>query len=88
MPRIPKPGEAPPGAVVQTPFGTVEEDQTGNSKLALSPEGTQKYKETKAALRKKLGPMPASLTAPGMPELPIEVGQWNYNPFTGRMERG
>jgi hypothetical protein len=85
---MPRPGEVPPGAVVQTPYGTVEDDGSGTGKLTLSPEGTQKYKEAKASLRKKLGPMPASLSGPGMPEFPIELGQYNYNPFTGRTERG
>jgi len=88
MPKLPAPEQIPPGAVVQTPFGTVEEDETGNSSLALNPEGTLKFKQAKAALRTKLGPMPASLSGPGMPEMPLELGQWNYNPFTGRQERG
>jgi len=86
--RMPRPGEVPPGTTVQTPFGTVEDDGTGTSSMALSPEGTQKYKEAKAALRKKLGAMPAGLDLPGMPEFPIELGQWNFNPFTGKQERG
>jgi hypothetical protein len=88
MARMPRPGETPPGAVVQTPYGTVEDDGSGTSKLALSEEGKVRYKEAKAALRKKLGAMPASLSAPGMPEFPVELGQYNYNPFTGKMERG
>ena len=85
---MPRPGEVPPGTVVQTPYGTVEDDGQGGSSLALSPEGTLKYKEAKASLRKKLGAMPAGLDRPGMPQFPVELGQYNYNPFTGAMERG
>ena len=88
MSRMPRAGETPPGAIVQTPFGTVEQDDQGSNKLTLSPEGKARYKEAKASLRKKLGAMPESLSGPGMPEMPIELGQYNYNPFTGRMERG
>ena len=87
MSRMPRPGEVPPGTVVQTPFGTVEDTGDGSSKLALSPEGTAKYKAAKAGLRKKLGAMPSNLSKPGMPDFPVELGQYNYNPFTGSMER-
>lgn len=74
---------------VQTPYGTARQDpETGASKLTLSPEGQQKYKEAKAALRKKLGDLPASLSMPGMPEFPVELGQYNYNPFSGILTRG
>lgn len=89
MDRMPAPGEMLPGTSVQTPFGTARKDpQTGASKLTLSPEGQQKYREAKAKLRQKLGPLPGLLQNPGMPQLPVEVGQFNYNPFTGKMERG
>jgi hypothetical protein len=89
MTRMPRPGETPPGTTVQTPYGTVEQDaKDGTQRLALSPEGKQRYKEAKAKLRKKLGAMPGNLSAPGMPEFPIELGKSNYNPFTGRTERG
>jgi hypothetical protein len=88
MSGMPKPGEMPPGAEVQTPLGVSRQDPTtGAETTTLSPEGQQQFKMKKAALRKKLGPLPELLNAPGMPEFPVEVGQWNYNPFSGKMER-
>lgn len=89
----PAPGELagqPPGTQVQTPYGTVTADpSTGQQNMALSPEGTQRYKEQKAALREKLGPMPRVFqNIPGVPEFPVELGGWNYNPFTGQSGRG
>lgn len=87
--RIPGAGSIaatqPPGTQVQTPYGTVEADPSGKQTTTLSPEGQQRYKEQKAALRQKLGPMPKVFQGlPGLPEFPIELGSWNYNPFTGQ----
>jgi hypothetical protein len=89
--RAPAPGELatqPPGTQVQTPLGTVTADPSGSQTMALSPEGQQRYKEQKAALREKLGPMPKIFqNVPGLPEMPVELGGWNFNPFTGQSGR-
>jgi len=35
-------------------------------------------------VRQALGPMPKVFTdTPGMPQLPVMPGRWNFNPFTG-----
>lgn len=75
---------------MQTPLGTVTANpQTGEQNMALSPDGQRVYKEKAVALREKLGPMPKIFqNVPGLPEFPVELGGWNYNPFTGRMEKG
>jgi hypothetical protein len=52
--------------------------------LALTPEGEQRYRESVVRLRESLGPMPNIFRMAGMPEMPVEPGKQNYNPFTGR----
>jgi len=52
--------------------------------LTITPEGAQRYRESVVRTREALGPMPSIFRSPGMPEMPVEPGRQNYNPFTGR----
>ena len=55
----------------------------GQSDVQLSPEGQQKYREAVVAVRKRLGPVPKFAQMPGAPEMPVELGGHNYNPWSG-----
>lgn len=46
------------------------------------------YRAQIVRLRDSLGPIPRVFRQPNMPELPVEPGRWNYNPFTGLMLKG
>lgn len=86
--KQPTPAQLLPGQPVQTPHGVATRTANGDQELTLSPEGQQRYKETVVRKRQELGPMPKVLqTIPGLPELPVEPGRWNYSPWTGIMKR-
>lgn len=76
----------PVGAAVATPLGVATTGPDGQQQLSsLSPEGAQRYREVAVQKRTELGPIPSVFRNPGvLPELPLEVGKWNYNPFTGQ----
>lgn len=50
--------------------------------LALTPEGDMRYRQAVVAGRQALGPVPRVFTHASLPELPYELGQANWNPFT------
>lgn len=85
LPRQPSASELPVGAAIQTPMGTASRDAvTGEQSVALSPEGQQRYAAAVVAKREELGPVPSSMRHPTLPEMPVELGKWNFNPFTAR----
>lgn len=75
-------GGLPPGTL-STP--TVRPD--GSTANTLTPEGQQRYRESVVALRSRLGPMPNLFRHASLPEMPAELGQWNYNVFTGKFTK-
>ena len=81
------PGQPPayPGQPVQSALGTVAPDASGRSMTTLSPEGAQKYQQMVVMKRKELGAVPKFAQMPGAPELPVQLGSSNFNPWTGRM---
>ena len=79
--------QAPAGMVpaVQPPVPSVVAGVTAlnQPELVLTPEGAQRYRESVIRTREALGPMPNVFRNAGMPEMPVEPGRPNYNPFTG-----
>lgn len=67
---------APAPSVVPTP-GAFNEPQ-----LAITPEGAQRYREAVVRVRGQLGSLPRVFSHPSLPEMPVELGKWNWNPFT------
>jgi hypothetical protein len=84
LPTAPGAAAVPPSSSAATPLGVTSRDPLGNVTTALSPEGGQRYREVAVQLRASLGPIPRVFRDPNLPEMPVEVGQWNYNPFTGQ----
>jgi hypothetical protein len=79
-----------PGAAPMLPPGTLSVNTVGadgTPHSSITPEGDQRYRLAVVALREKLGPMPKVMRNPGAPELPVELGKWNYNPFTGQYSK-
>jgi hypothetical protein len=79
-----------PGGVpgVAGPLGVTSYDaSTGGEQLALSPEGAQRYREAVVQARTALGPVPKIFRHPSLPEMPVELGRYNYNPFTGQFTK-
>jgi hypothetical protein len=72
----------PPGANIQTPYGSV--DHTG--KLTLSAEGQAKYQQAVVQRRKSYGPHPWA-GDPAAPPPPITLGKPSFNPFSGQWSR-
>lgn len=88
LPRQPSASELPAGAAIATPMGTASRDAvTGEQSVALSPEGQQRYREAVVRKREELGPIPGVMRHPSLPEMPVELGKWNYSPFTNRWVR-
>lgn len=84
MDRVPDASELatlPEGMQIQTPYGTVDR---ASGKLSLSPEGKVKYQEAVVQARKKLGPTPFG-DIPNAPPMPVRLGRYNVNPFTGQL---
>lgn len=74
----------PAGAAVATPLGVASTGPDGQQQLSsLTPEGAQRYREVVVQKRAELGPIPGIFRNPALGEMPVEVGRWNYNPFTG-----
>lgn len=82
------PPSTAPGAAAALPPGTMStpttDPTTGTTREVMTPEGDARYRAAHVALREKLGPIPKSFRNPGLPEMPVELGKWNYNPFTGQ----
>lgn len=72
----------PPGTLT-TP--TVRAD--GSVQENLTPEGAQRYRESVVALRTRLGPVPSIFRNAALPEMPVELGRWNYNVWTGQFSK-
>lgn len=90
MPTTPNAAALPPvpGASAATPLGVATRGADGQPQLsALTPEGAQRYRELVVQTRAALGPIPRVFRQTGLPEMPVEVGQWNYSPFTGQWSR-
>lgn len=78
-----QPGAAVPPAgppVLGTPAGV---DAQGNQQFALSPDGDMRFRQAMVQRRADLGPLPRVFRHPSLPEMPVELGHANYNPFTG-----
>lgn len=73
----------PPGAQIQTPYGSV--DAQGN--LIPSPEGAAKYQQAVVSARRSFGPHPWA-DDPQAPPPPVKLGRKNFNPFTGQWTKG
>lgn len=58
-------------------------DAAGQPQATLTPEGKQQYQQAVVKLRNSLGPVHKIFRHPSLPEMPVELGQWNYNPATG-----
>lgn len=92
--RPPQPGQPAafggPGATdgVVSPLGTATVNPDGSASMALSPEGDMRYRAAVLAGREALGPLPRIFRNPGLPQMPYELGRWNYNPFTGAFRKG
>lgn len=85
----PQPAQIPPGGLgISTPLGVARRDERGEPRLDLSPEGDLRYREGIIRTRERLGPIPRVLRHPSLPQLPIQLGRWNYNPFTGQFQKG
>ena len=69
----------PPGAQIQTPYGSV--DSQGN--LIPSPEGAAKYQQAIVSARRSFGPHPWA-DDPQAPPPPVKLGRKNFNAFTGQ----
>lgn len=73
-----------PGATVQTPFGQMVNDQSGEPKVVLDEAGRAAFTAEKARALTKFGTLPQFATLPGAPAPPVEVGAPNFNVFTGQ----
>lgn len=71
-----------PGQKTQTSIGA-----DGMPSHTLTPEGDMAYRQNVLKLRDQLGPIPRVFLHPTLPELPVEPGMWNYNPFTGQFTK-
>lgn len=69
---------AQPPLVQPPPLGLPRPDGS----IALTPEGDMRYRQAVVAGRSALGPVPRVFTHASLPELPYELGQRNWNPFT------
>lgn len=86
LPRPPLPHELqslPPGAVLETPLGRVEKDTSGRTVVTLSERGQAAMQAARRKAAARFGPHPFRMTE-GSPELPVEPGKPNYNPFSGQ----
>lgn len=77
VPTAAQPGAAAAG-VALPPIGVPRPDGS----LALTPEGDMRYRQAVVAGREALGPVPRVFKHASLPELPYELGQHNWNPFT------
>jgi hypothetical protein len=51
----------------------------------LDAAGDAKYREAIVKKRQEMGPMPQVFRdIPGLPEMPVEIGQSSFNPFSGQ----
>lgn len=75
----------PPGGGAAQPAAAARPTEVplGGVAPALSPANAQLYRETIVKARAALGPVPRIFRHPNLPELPVELGQPNFNPFTG-----
>lgn len=73
----------PPGQKTQVGVGA-----DGSVTHTLTPEGDLAYRQSVLRLREQLGPIPRVFMHPNLPELPVEPGVFNYNPFTDQFTRG
>lgn len=70
---------APPAPTPQPGFGAM---------APVPPDPTTVVAQQALQTRQKLGPMPKVFSGiPGMPQLPVIPGRWNYNPFTGQWSK-
>lgn len=72
-----QPQQQPP-LPIAPPLGAPRPDGS----LALTPEGDMRYRQAVVAGRDALGPIPRVFKHASLPELPYELGQRNWNPFT------
>lgn len=83
-------GGVQPGAVTPPPgqktIASVD-PTTGAVSHTLTPEGDMAYRQNVLKLRDQLGPIPKVFLHPNLPELPVEPGKWNFNPFTGQFTK-
>ncbi len=85
LPYIPSTQELanlPAGSSVETPWGMVEPDETGQPRLIMNAEGQAAYRAARTKAMSDYGGTPFS-GYPGAPKPSIAVGRRNYNPFTG-----
>lgn len=81
-----QPGAAPVPPLGQKTVATID-PSTGAVSHTLTPEGDMAYRQNIVKLRNQLGPIPRVFVHPTLPELPVEPGQWNLNPFTGQFTK-
>lgn len=72
----------PPGTSVETPWGIVEPDPSGEPRLVMNAQGQAAYAAARARAMAAYGPTPFA-GRPGVPNPPVAVGKPNYNAFTG-----
>lgn len=86
--KTPQAGPKVAGRESLTPvLGSPAVGADGAPALALSPDGGAAYAQAIVRGRDELGPMPRVFRHPDLPELPYELGRWNYSPFTGQWGR-
>lgn len=54
--------------------------------LGITPDGDMAYRTAVLAGRDRLGPIPRLFRHASLPELPYELGQHNWNPFTSQWD--
>lgn len=74
------------GAVPAQPAVPPAGQQVAAAPPAMDPNAA--YRAHVVQLRERLGPVPSVFRQANLPELPVEAGRWNYNPFTGLMLKG
>lgn len=70
------------GSIVNTPYGDVTKDGTGQVSVTFSPLMQEKLRQRRKVEVKMFGEFPGS-TDPNSPPPPINPGRRSFNPFTG-----
>lgn len=86
----PEGAPASPGAVAPTGSPLVVPTATAGDgeRFALSPEGDARYRDAVVSGRAAMGPVPSVFRNPNLPTMPFELGQSNFNPWTGQFTKG
>jgi hypothetical protein len=84
----PAPAPTPQAEAGIAPLGVPVPRQEGTPGLLLSPEGDLRYREAVLRGRDELGPIPRIFRHASLPQLPFELGRYNWNPFTSIWHKG